>query len=104
MSRRITRRNVQRRRLGAELLEDRRLLAVIDLLPTFSGTTEENGTTIVAASGGSTIRFEAMLTAAEQAVRGYQLNFVNSAPSLLIDQFLQSQEFPEFIDAMINRA
>ncbi len=103
MSRRITRRNVQRRQLSAELLEDRRLLAVVDLLPALGGATEENGTTIVTASGGSTVRFEATLTSAEQAVRGYQLNFANSANSLVIDEFLQSEAFPEFIDAMINR-
>ncbi|MFG0260830.1 MAG: Calx-beta domain-containing protein [Novipirellula sp. JB048] len=102
MSRRTTRRNAQRRRLRAELLEDRRLLAAIDLLPPFQATQEE-GITIVHASGGSTVRFEASLISAEQSVRGYQLNFANSDASLLIDEFLQSEDFPESIDVMIDR-
>ncbi len=103
MSRRTTRRNVKRRRLFPEMLEDRRLLAVIDLLPVVGTTTESNGTTVVSASGGSTIRFEATLTAAEQAVRGYQLNFANSDLSLEIDEFFESEDFPVFIDTIINR-
>ncbi len=103
MSRRTTRRNVKRRRLGAELLEDRRLLAVIDLLPVVGTTTESNGTTVVTASGGSTVRFEATLTSAEQAVRGYQLNFASSASSLVIDEFFESTDFPVFIDTILNR-
>ncbi|WP_372725633.1 Calx-beta domain-containing protein, partial [Novipirellula sp.] len=103
MSRRTTRRNVKRRRLFPEMLEDRRLLAVIDLLPVVGTTTESNGTTVVSASGGSTIRFEATLTAAEQAVRGYQLNFADSDVAIEIDEFFESEDFPVFIDTIIDR-
>ncbi|GAA5505666.1 Calx-beta domain-containing protein [Novipirellula caenicola] len=103
MSRRTTSRYVKRRRLFAETLEDRRLLAVIDLLPVVGSATETEGTTVVSASGGSTIRFEASLTAAEQAVRGFQLNFASSASALEIDEFFESEDFPVFIDKVINR-
>ncbi|EMI19186.1 Na-Ca exchanger/integrin-beta4 [Rhodopirellula maiorica SM1] len=104
MSRRTPSRYVKRRRLGAELLEDRCLLAAIDLLPVVGNSTEFDGTTVVSASGGSTVRFEALLTAAEQAVRGFQLNFASSAPALEIDAFFESEDFPVLIDNVINRS
>ncbi len=98
------RKKTQRRQLGAERLEDRRLLAAISLSPVSGATVNEGGLAIVTASAGSRVRFQATLESAEQPVRGFQLNFANSAAPLFIDNYFEPEAFPAFIDTIIDRS
>jgi hypothetical protein len=83
-------RKSRRRRLGAEQLEDRRLLvATLDLVPNASaGTvTEEAGTTVITVDGGAIVNITAQIVDADVDVQSYQMNLSNSAAELGISNY-----------------
>ncbi len=82
-------RRTNRRRLRTELLEDRRLLATLDLLPNLAGTTttEEGTDTVVVVTAGSTTRIRTEVNTSETPVQTFQLNFSRSNAGLVINTF-----------------
>ena len=96
----------RRRRLFAERLEDRQLLAAtLDLVPQSGvGTvSEEGGTTVLTVAGGTQFGVSAQVIQSDEDVFSYALNFRNSSSLLLLDNF-DSQDFPNDFDAVLNSA
>ena len=98
------RRKQRRRRLGAERLEDRRLLAALDLVPDAAvGTiTEEGGTTVVTVAAGATVKITAQVATAESDVQGFQLNLSSSDGQLTLDNYVNGTDFPIPADSALD--
>ena len=78
--------------------------AELDLVPAASSGTisEENGRTVVTVSPGSTVNVSAQVTAADQDVQGFQLNFSSSSSQLAIGNFALGTDFPLAADNTLN--
>lgn len=104
MNRRMKKRQQRirnRRRLITEPLEDRRLLAALDFLPTTGAVTEENGNTVVTVAPGETINVAAQIVDAESDVLGFQLNLASSDAALALSNF-SNGEFPGVTDDTLD--
>ncbi len=101
------RRTTGRRRLYAEALEDRRLLAQLSFLPT-DGTPLQDGKLF--AQAGVPINISARVsgdvgqtTANPSQINNYALNFTNSSPELSFDTYSAADsKFSEVLDSMIE--
>ncbi len=104
MNRTVNRRTKIRRRLRAEPLEDRRLLATLDLVPAAGAGTisEEDGRTVVTVMPGTMVNVTAQVATAETAVQGFQLNLSDSNSQLAIDNFALGTDFPVAVDQTLD--
>ena len=100
----VNRRTETRRRLRAEPLEDRRLLATLDLVPAAGAGTisEESGRTVVTVTPGTTVNVTAQVATAESDVQGLQLNFSGSNSQLAIGNFALGTDFPLAVDTTLD--
>ena len=103
MKRRLKRhqRACKRRRLRTEQLEDRRLLAALDFIPTGGTVSEESGNTVVTVAPGQTISVAAQILDAESDVLGFQLNLSASDAALALGNFTNG-DFPAVTDNTLD--
>ncbi len=100
----VNRRTEIHRRLRAERLEDRRLLATLDLIPAAGAGTisEESGRTVVTVTPGTTVNVTAQVAEAESDVQGLQLNLSGSNSQLAIGNFALGTDFPLAADSTLD--
>ena len=87
----------RRRRLFAESLEDRCLLAALDLTPVDAAVSEENGTRTVNVLAGTTLKVSARALSAERPIEGFSLDFSASNSQLILSNF-ENNGFPASVD------
>ncbi|QDU75667.1 hypothetical protein Pan97_27010 [Bremerella volcania] len=95
----------QQQVLSFELCEERALLAVLDLMPgAAAGTiTDENGTTVITVAPDQVIDLTAELESTETPITGYQINFGNSASSLVLANWTNNDKsFSLAVDSTLD--